>query len=141
MICDCQKEPESEISHNWHIPGKLKKIRSVCYTTYPVTGVTLAVLSTSSIMVVSEWNWDYCGAPMALAAFLGFTSPALSVGSKTFNKKNYKTWKKLFQSLRQRSCQSVGCFQRQLKITIYDIEFDSILCDWAVLFPEKTVEK
>lgn len=36
--------------------------------------------------------------------------------------------KKLFQSLRQRSCQSVGCFQRQLKITIYDIEFDSILC-------------
>ena len=38
--------------------------------------------------------------------------------------------KKLFQALRQRSCQSVGCFQRQLKITnrIYDIEFDSILC-------------
>ena len=47
----------------------------------------MAVLSTSSIMVVSEWNWDYCGAPMALAAFLGFTSPALSVGSKNFIKK------------------------------------------------------
>lgn len=119
LISDCNKELENDITYYRRVLGKLTKVRSACHTTYTVTGVTSAVLSTSDMAVSLSGIGIIAGALIAaLAGFLGFISVVFSVGSKNLNLTKNKTGKNIFQSQRPSTCQLASCFQRRLKIIL-----------------------
>ena len=127
LISDCNKELENDITYYRRVLGKLTKVRSACHTTYTVTGVTSAVLSTSDMAVSLSGIGIIAGALIAaLAGFLGFISVVFSVGSKNLNLTKKKQEKHI--SITEAEHMSVSkLFSKAIENnSVSDMEFNSI---------------
>ena len=90
-ISDCQKELENEISHYWRISKKYKRAKTIINAFATSAGVSTAVLSSASLETSLTGIGAIVGVPIAgIAALLGITSTAASVGSGRLNTKVIK---------------------------------------------------
>ena len=87
-ISDCQKELENEISHYRRISKKYKRAKTIINAFVASTGVLTAVLSSASLATSLTLIGAIVGAPIAgIAALMGITTTAASVGSGRLNTK------------------------------------------------------
>ena len=128
LISDCNKELENDITYYRRVLGKLTKVRSACHTTYTVTGVTSAVLSTSDMAVSLSGIGIIAGALIAaLAGFLGFISVVFSVGSKNLNLTKKKNRKKHISITEAEHMSVSKLFSKAIENnSVSDMEFNSI---------------
>ena len=127
-IRDCQKELENEISHYQRQVKKYKRAHAIAHTSSTLTGFSATVLSSTGLTVSLSGIGVIAGTPLAgIAALLGFSSTAMTIGSKKMNTKITKHKKTV--SLAESSQLSISKLISKAMNDgqISDVEFNLIL--------------
>ena len=129
-ICDCQKEPENEISHYKQISKKYKRAKSVANAFATSTGILTVVLSSAGLTASLTGIGVVAGAPLAgIAGLMGIASTAVGVSRGRLSEKITKHEKTV--SLTESKHLSVSrLISKALNDgSISDVEFNIILCE------------
>ena len=127
-ISDCQKELENEISHYRRISKKYKRTKTIINAFAATTGVLTVVLSSAGLATSVTGIGVIAGAPIAgIAAVMGLTSTAASVGSGRLNKKVTKHEKTISLAESQHLSVSRLVSKAMIDGEVSDLEFNLIL--------------
>ena len=127
-ISDCQKELENEISHYRRISKKYKRAKTIINAFAATTGVLTVVLSSAGLATSVTGIGIIAGAPIAgIAAVMGLTSTAASVGSGRLNKKVTKHEKTISLAESQHLSVSKLVSKAMIDGEVTDLEFNLIL--------------